>query len=57
VIHRGDQVHFALDPVWNPEGGKICLIGNGVVIDPVALVAEIDGLRKLGIKIDKNLPH
>ena len=35
--------------------GKICVIGNGVVIDPIALVAEIDGLRKLGITVGKNL--
>jgi adenylosuccinate synthase len=31
------------------------VIGNGVVVDPVALVAEIEGLRKLGIVIGKNL--
>ena len=35
--------------------GKICVIGNGVVIDPVALVGEIDGLRKVGVRIGKNL--
>src|SRR6184192_3048735 len=35
--------------------GKICVIGNGVVIDPVSLVAELDGLGQLGIKTDKNL--
>jgi adenylosuccinate synthase len=29
---------------------KICVIGNGVVVDPVSLVSEIEGLRKLGIK-------
>jgi len=35
---------------------KVCVIGNGVVIDPVALVAEIKGLRARGIKVDgKNL--
>src|SRR4051794_14558184 len=34
---------------------KICVIGNGVVIDPIGLVSEIEGLRKLGIKIDGNL--
>ena len=34
---------------------KICVIGNGVVIDPVGLVAEIDGLLKLGVKVDGNL--
>jgi adenylosuccinate synthase len=31
------------------------VIGNGVVVDPVSLVGEIEGLRKLGIKIDGNL--
>lgn len=35
--------------------GKICVIGNGVVIDPLALVAEIEGLRSQGIKVNKNL--
>ena len=35
---------------------KISIIGNGVVIDPWALVEEIDQIKKLGIKItDKNL--
>jgi adenylosuccinate synthase len=31
--------------------GKTNVVGNGVVIDPVALVAELDGLEKLGIKV------
>ena len=34
---------------------KQCVIGNGVVIDPVSLVEEIDGLRKLGVHVDGNL--
>ena len=35
---------------------KISIIGNGVVIDPWALLDEIDQLKKLGIKItNKNL--
>src|SRR5438132_8680100 len=34
---------------------KICVIGNGVVVDPISLVGEIEGLRKLGITIGKNL--
>ncbi len=34
---------------------KICVIGNGVVIDPINLVEEIDGLGKLGVRIDRNL--
>jgi adenylosuccinate synthase len=34
---------------------KICVIGNGVVVDPISLVEEIDGLRKLGVSVDENL--
>jgi adenylosuccinate synthase len=35
--------------------GKTCVIGNGVVVDPVGLVEEIKGLRKLGVTVDGNL--
>src|SRR6478672_11158860 len=34
---------------------KICVIGNGVVIDPVSLVEEIQGLLKLNVKVNGNL--
>src|SRR5437588_11889073 len=37
------------------RSGKTCVIGNAVVIDPIALPYEMDSLRKLGIKIGKNL--
>jgi adenylosuccinate synthase len=55
VIHRGAKYILHLIPSGILRRGKICVIGNGVVIDPIALVAEIDGLRKLGITIGKNL--
>lgn len=35
--------------------GKVCIIGNGVVVNPHALIKEIEGLRGRGIKIDGNL--
>ncbi len=35
--------------------GKLCIIGNGVVLDPEALLNEIKMLRERGIKIDGNL--
>ncbi len=34
---------------------KTCVIGNGVVLDPISLVAEIEGLRKRGVVVGKNL--
>src|SRR5438046_2089086 len=55
VIHSSAKYILHLIPSGILRRGKICVIGNGVVIDPVALVAEIDGLRQMGIKINKNL--
>jgi adenylosuccinate synthase len=37
------------------RAGKKCVIANGVVIDPVALVGEIEGLEKRGIKLAHRL--
>jgi len=34
---------------------KKCVIGNGVVIDPIGLCEEMEGLKKRGVKIDGNL--
>jgi adenylosuccinate synthase len=32
--------------------GKTNVVGNGVVVDPVALVGELDGLEKLNVKVE-----
>src|SRR3954468_10438233 len=55
VIHRGRTYILHLIPSGILRRGKICVIGNGVVVDPLALVGEIERLRKLGIVIGKNL--
>ena len=34
---------------------KLCVIGNGVVVDPIGLVNEINGLLKIGVKVGRNL--
>lgn len=39
--------------VFNPN--SLNLIGNGVVIDPVTLKEEIEGLKKIGVNVDHNL--
>ena len=31
---------------------KLCVIGNGVVVDPIGLVEEIVGLQKIGVKVN-----
>jgi adenylosuccinate synthase len=55
VIHRGTKYILHLIPSGILRRGKVCVIGNGVVVDPLALVGEIEGLGKLGIAIGKNL--
>lgn len=35
--------------------GKLCVIGNGVVVDPEALLNEIELLAKKGVEVDENL--
>jgi adenylosuccinate synthase len=37
------------------HSGKVCVIGNGLVIDPIALCGEIDELQKQGIDVGGRL--
>ncbi|HEV2392937.1 MAG TPA: adenylosuccinate synthase [Verrucomicrobiae bacterium] len=56
TVHiRGQKYILHLVPSGILRKRKRCVIGNGVVVDPVGLVKEIEGLRKLGIKINGNL--
>lgn len=54
VTDRGTYV-FHLLPSGVLYRGKQCMIGNGVVIDPGALLDEMEGLQGKGVKIGKNL--
>jgi len=55
IIHGEKKYVLHLIPSGILRRGKICVIGNGVVVDPLALVEEIEGLRRLGITVGKNL--
>jgi len=56
TVYIGKQKYVLhLIPSGILRKGKVCVIGNGVVIDPIGLVEEINGLRKLGVHIDGNL--
>jgi adenylosuccinate synthase len=51
-VHIGDNVYVLhLIPSGILHRGKVCVIGNGVVVDPVALIEEIEGLRKQGVTV------
>jgi adenylosuccinate synthase len=56
TVHiKGQKYVLHLVPSGILRKGKRCVIGNGVVVDPVGLVSEIEGLRKLGIKVEGSL--
>ncbi len=56
TVHiKGQKYILHLVPSGILRKSKTCVIGNGVVVDPVSLVQEIEGLRKIGIRIDRNL--
>lgn len=42
-------LHLVPSGILRPK--KLCVIGNGVVVDPIDLVAEIRGLQKIGVKV------
>jgi len=46
VVVNGKEYVFHLIPSGILHKGKICCIGNGVVVDPQALIKEIKGLPK-----------
>jgi len=55
VVIGGQQYILHLVPSGILHPGKACLIGNGVVIDPVTLIEEMDGVAAKGIDIDGRL--
>ncbi len=55
VILNGKQVVLHLIPTGILHAQKKCVIGNGTVIEPCALIKEITGLQKIGINFEERL--
>jgi adenylosuccinate synthase len=51
IIHAGETWKFHLIPSGILYPGRTCVIGNGVVVDPAVLTAEIDDLRARGVDV------
>jgi adenylosuccinate synthase len=49
IVRDGDVYKFHLIPSGILYPGKLCLIGNGVVVDPKVLTEEIAGLHGRGV--------
>ena len=55
VIHRGETLVLHLVPSGILHAGRRCLIGNGVVIDPLRLREEVAKLESRGIPASRQL--
>lgn len=60
IWHNQTKYVLRLVPSGILHAGVFCILGNGVVIDPVALFEELQGLREVGIDVDGRVmisPH
>jgi len=55
VIHSGQKFVLQLIPCGVLRPGCTGIIGNGVVLDPLAFLKEVAKLRGLGVEVDGNL--
>jgi adenylosuccinate synthase len=55
VIINGKKFILQLVPCGVLRKGCRSVIGNGVVLDPIALLKEVGALRDAGVKVDGNL--
>ena len=51
IVRNGEKWAFHLIPSGILYPGKLCAIGNGVVIDPKVLTGELENLRGRGIDV------
>ncbi|MCX7804211.1 MAG: adenylosuccinate synthase [Planctomycetota bacterium] len=52
VVVGSERYAFHLVPSGILRHGRVCVIANGVVVEPALLVAEIEALRARGVRID-----
>jgi adenylosuccinate synthase len=55
VVIGDDKFALHLLPSGSVRPGTICVIGNGVVLDPDCVISEIETLAKKGITLDERL--
>jgi adenylosuccinate synthase len=55
VIIGGQKIVLQLIPCGVPRPGCKCVIGNGVVLDPIYFLEELARVRKMGVDIDQRL--
>jgi adenylosuccinate synthase len=53
VVFGDEEFSFHLVPAGILHERTICIIGNGVVVDPRGLLLEMENLRKLGVDLNR----
>ena len=53
VVKKKKKIALSLLPSGIIRENKKSIIGNGVVVNPLALLEEIENLKKSGVKISK----
>ena len=53
VVNQLGEFRLHLVPAGIFYGDKVCIIGNGVVIDPAVLLEEIQDLEERGVSVEK----
>src|SRR5438876_9568006 len=57
TVEVGKEKHVLhLIPSGILHAGKLSVIGNGVVVDPLALLEEVEHLKQRGVSAGGNLP-
>ena len=51
IVHEGEKYALHLIPSGILRKDKVCIIANGVVIDPAVLLMEIDGLKERHVEM------
>jgi adenylosuccinate synthase len=55
VVANGKKFVFHQIPSGILHKGKVCVIGNGVVLDPIALLDEVETIARGGVRVDQKL--
>jgi adenylosuccinate synthase len=55
VVAQGKKFVFHQIPSGILHTNKVCVIGNGVVLDPIALLEEVETISRGGIRVDQKL--
>ncbi len=55
LVINGEKFILRLVPSGALNGEKVCVIGGGMVVNPFALLEEIENLKKRGVNLDGRL--